>query len=321
VPLEETGETYPYDFGVLELHERRSVTFRFRASGQHQLRVLDHDAEGDFKLDDVPASALLGTLAVPHNLELETVKATAMPGDDIQVTATFIAQRAGACTGKLRIYTNAGNLRTIVIPIRARVESFSLVLVQPSLPPTLDLGGVDIGDTKTATLTVRNDGTRGAWLETASFSDPTVGGQVAVQTGAIGAGQTRAYALSYQPAFVGPLETDAALHFTDGQLPPQHQHDVVFKLVAVGVGAQVRFRPRALHFPPTAVGATSPPHGHAVAGHDRRRSDRHGRDRLSAARAGPARIGIHDLVGQPVPAHARVAGGRRNRSAGAPRHP
>ena len=169
VPLEETGETYPYDFGVLELHERRSVTFHFRASGQHQLRVFGHDAEGDFKLNDVPASALLGTFAVPHNLELETVKATAMPGDEIQVKATFLAQRAGAYHGKLRIYTNAANVGAIVIPVSARVESFSLVLVQPSLPATLDLGGVDIGATKTATLTVRNDGTRGAWLMNASF--------------------------------------------------------------------------------------------------------------------------------------------------------
>ena len=80
-----------------------------------------------------------------------------------------------------------------------------------------------------------------------------------MQTGPIGAGQTRAYTLSYQPAFVGPLETAVALHFTDGQLPPQHQHDVVFKLAAIGVGAQAKLRPRSVEFEPTPVGAVSSP--------------------------------------------------------------
>src|SRR5207245_5970749 len=99
-------------------------------------------------------------------------------------------------------------------------------------------GGVAIEATKTATLTVRNDSTMTAWLTGATFSNPTVGLQIGVETGPVSSGQTRTYTLSYRPSYVGPLETDVILHFTDGVSPSQNAQDIVVKLTALGAGVQ-----------------------------------------------------------------------------------
>ena len=258
VPLTESGETDPYDFGTIRLYERKSVTFHFQASGQHTLRVMGHLTEGHFSLNDVPASSFLGTPAVPHNLEVENVDASALPGEEIKVKATFIAQRPGVHQGKLWIIVNAANLNAIIIPIRARVESFSLVLVQPS-PAVLDLGGVPIDVTKTVSLVIRNDSTTVAWLTGVSFSDPTVTQQIGVETGPVSIGQVRTYTLSYRPSDVGPIETDVVLQFIDGTSPTHNAQDVLLKLTAIGVGAQARLRPRTIDFGEVAVGAESSP--------------------------------------------------------------
>jgi hypothetical protein len=273
VPLDESGETYPYDFGTVQLHDQKSVGFHFANDGQHQLRVLGHDAEGDFRIRARPAATvpsiprlatggvdLVGPTAalprLPENLEVTDEDATAEPGEEIRVRATFRALIPGVHRGKLRIYVNAANLGAIVIPLGARVEAFRLVVAQPS-PATLDLGPVAIGSTAATTLVVRNDGTLAASLDEVSFSNPKVGGQIAVQTGGIAPGGSRAFALEYRPSFVGPLETDVVLHFTDGALPPRHTQKVTVKLSAIGRGAQAELAPTEFDFGQAPVGTES----------------------------------------------------------------
>ena len=87
----------------------------------------------------------------------------------------------------------------------------------------------------------------------------TAGQQIALQTGGVAAGQTCAYALAHQPSAVGPLETEVTLHFTDGQVPPQHRHDVVLKLAGIGIGVQARLHPPSVNFGATAVGTETAP--------------------------------------------------------------
>lgn len=257
VPLDESGETFPYDFGTVQLHDRKSVTFHFANDGQHELKVLGHDATGDFATRTRHGSSHFGTPAVLQNLEVVDVQAVALPNQEIRVSVTFVAQRAGEHHGKLQIFVNAANLGAIVIPIHARVEVFRLVVVQPS-PAVLDLGPVAIESTANATLLVRNDSSTAAWMDQATFSNPSVGTQIAVQTGGIASGQTRIFALEYRPSFVGPLDTDVILHFTDGSTPPQHAYDVTVKLTAIGFGAQAVFAPVEFDFGPAPIGADGP---------------------------------------------------------------
>jgi hypothetical protein len=42
----------------VRLHDQKSVTFHFANDGQHQLRVLGHDAEGDFRIEARPATTV-----------------------------------------------------------------------------------------------------------------------------------------------------------------------------------------------------------------------------------------------------------------------
>ena len=261
VPIDQNGETFPYDFGTVRLHNRKSVTFHFTNTGQHELRVTAHDVEpgGGFELDDVPPSLSFGVPGRPHELELNDVAPVAQPNQEIQVKATFVAEQIGSHQGKLKIYTNAANLNPIVIPLRAWVEAFSLMPVQPSRWGTLDLGEVAIGATQVTTVTVMNDGTLPAELTSFEASNPTVGQQIVVQTGGIGAGQTRTYAVAYTPAVVGRLDTDLVLHFTDGATPPRDAQDVRIQVTGVGFGAQARFAPTVVDFGSVDVGAESSP--------------------------------------------------------------
>lgn len=248
VPLDESGQTYPYDFGTVQLHDQKSVEFHFANNGQHELKVLGHDAGGDFAIQDRPPTAA--------NLEADDVRPIALPSEEIRVRVTFRALRAGEHHGTFKIYINAANLGAIVIPLHARVEAFSLAVVQPS-PAVLDLGAVAIESTAAATLVVRNDSTVAAWLGDVTFSNQDAASQVAVQTGGIGLGATRAYALEYRPSFVGPFATDVVLHFTDGATPPRHTQDVTVKLSAVGRGAQLELAPSEFDFGSAVVGAES----------------------------------------------------------------
>jgi hypothetical protein len=273
VPLDESGETYPYDFGTVQLHDQKTVEFHFANDGHHQLRVLGHDAEGDFRTQARPAATvppiprlatggadLVGPTEalprLPENLEVTDEDATAEPGEEIRVGVTFRALTPGVHRGKLRIYVNATNLGAIVIPLSARVEAFRLAVAQPS-PATLAIGPVAIGSTAATTLVVRNDGTLAASLDGVSFSNPKVGGQIAVQTGGIAPGGSRAFALEYRPSFVGPLDTDVVLHFTDGALPPRHTQKVIVKLSAIGRGAQAQLAPTEFYFGQAPVGTES----------------------------------------------------------------
>lgn len=263
VTLDPNGETDPYDFGTLQLHDRKSVTFHFAAAGQHQLRVLGHDADGGFALKDIPASSLLGTPMIPHNLEVDYVASSAQPGEEIRVRATVVGTRAGVVTGRLRLIVNAANVTSIVIPIRARVESFALEVARPS-PAVIDLGAVAIDDTKTVTFDVRNDSTLVAWLTEAIIADPVVAQEIGVETGPIGIGQTRAYTLTYRPSHVGAIEVDVALRFTDGISPSQHARSVGLKVRATGRGAQAQLAPRTIDFGEVPVGGQSSPRGITV---------------------------------------------------------
>jgi hypothetical protein len=259
VPIDQNGETFPYDFGTVRLHNRKSVTFHFANTGQHELRVTAHDVDpgGGFELDDVPPSLSFGVPGRPHEFELDDVAPVAQPNHEIRVKATFVAERIGSHQGKLKIYTNAANLNPIVIPLHAWVEAFSLVPVQPSRWGTLDLGEVAIGATQATTVTVMNDGTLPAELTSFEVSNPAVGQQIAVQTGGIGAGRTRSYAVEYTPTVVGHLDTDLVLHFTDGATPPRDAQDVRIQVTGVGFGAQVRFTPGVVDFGSVAVGEES----------------------------------------------------------------
>ena len=253
------GDADPYDFGTLNLHERVSVTFHFKNSGGHTLRILGLDATGQFTRYDEPASSILGTVAKPHNLELEQLVSSALTNEEIKVKATFIAERPGQHHGTLTIYTNAPNVPAINIPIRARVEAFSVVVLQPLPPAVLDLGAVELEVTKTLQIIVRNDSTVSAFLTDYTFSNPAVGLQIGVETGGVSAGQIRAYALNYRPSLVGPLSTDVILHFTDGGAPVTRTQDVIVKLTAIGAGVQAELSPAAIDFGPLPIGGESGP--------------------------------------------------------------
>jgi hypothetical protein len=253
------GDADPYDFGTLNLHERVSVTFHFQNAGGHTLHILGLAATGQFTTHDEPASSILGTWAKPHNLELQEVKSSALHNEEIEVKATFIAERPGPHDGTLTIYTDAANVSAINIPIRTRVEAFSVVLVQPVPSLALDLGAVALEETKTAQLILRNDSTVSAWLTSYTFSDPSVGLQIGVETGGISSGQTRAYILSYRPSSVGPLATNVILHFTDGTAPSPKSQAVIVKLSATGVGVQAEFSPSTIDFGSVPIGGESSP--------------------------------------------------------------
>jgi hypothetical protein len=253
------GDADPYDFGTLNLHERVTVTFHFKNSGGHTLRILGLNATGQFTTDDEPASSILGTLAKPHNLELAQLVSSAFTNEEIKVKATFIAERPGQHRGVLTIYTNAPNVPAINIPIRARVEAFSVVVLQPLPPAVLDLGAVELEVTKTVQIIVRNDSTVSAFLTDYTFSNPAVGLQIGVDTGGVSAGQMRAYALNYRPSLVGPLSGDVILHFTDGVAPVTRAQDVIVTFTAIGAGVQAELSPAAIDFGPLPIGAESGP--------------------------------------------------------------
>lgn len=253
------GDADPYDFGTVKLHELVSVTFHFKNAGGHTLHILGLDRSGQFTTQDEPASSILGTPAKPHNLELQAVQSSAPPNEEIKVKATFIAERAGPHAGILTIYTNAANAAAINIPVRAHVEAFSVILVQPVPSSVLDLGAVALGDTKTAQLILRNDSSVSALLTSYTFSDPEVGLQIEVETGAVPIGQTRAYLLSYRPSSVGLLTTDVTLHFTDGIAPFPKAQDVTVRLSATGVGVQAELSPAAIDFGFAPIGGESSP--------------------------------------------------------------
>jgi hypothetical protein len=303
VPLDESGATFPYDFGTVQLHDRKSVEFHFANDGEHTLRVLGHDADGDFRTQapapvsqiavlspgDFAAAAFPGDATgvssgrppsgPAQNLEVVDVRPTALPNEEIRVRVTFSALRPGVHQGMLKIYVNAANLDAILIPIRASVEAFDLAIVQPP-QAVLDLGAVAIGSEANATVLVRNDSTIAAWLGDVSFTDPrpptivdldpgpfggvelqtpwdenAVRSQIAVQTGSIGSGQTRTFALSYRPSFVGFLDANLVLHFTDGATPPLRKRDLTVRLRGIGRGAQAELSPREFDFGQAPAGA------------------------------------------------------------------
>jgi hypothetical protein len=96
-----------------------------------------------------------------------------------------------------------------------------------------------------------------AELDHVTFSNPSAASQVAVQTGGIASGQTRAFSLEYRPAFVGPFDTDVLLHFTDGAIPPRHAQTLTAHLSAIGRGAQAELSPEEFDFGSAPVGADS----------------------------------------------------------------
>lgn len=231
--LSDSQSSESYDFGTLQLHVRKSETFHFRNEGSSSLQIRGLIASGDFHTEDVPPSPLLGTPGRPHNFELTEVHTTALPGEEIEVIATFIAERPGPHLGTLTIETNDSGLPGgIKIGLHALVDVFNLALVEPLPPAGLDLGVVGIGEYKIVQLVLRNDSTSNAYLESYTFSDPAVELQIGVETGSISKGQTRAYTLTYQPESLVPLATNLTLHFTDGIAPSRHSQDVVVKVTA-----------------------------------------------------------------------------------------
>jgi hypothetical protein len=249
-----TSQPDPYDFGTLGLHEERSVTFRFPNVGGDTLEIIQGlTADGDFRTHATPSGS-------PPNLVLETVIASARSGDEIEVKATFTAVAAGPHAGTLTIPTNAHEPAggAIRIPISAQVAALDVVLVQPAPGSVLDLGSIDVGDTRVSSITVRNAGTMNATLVSSTISSPGVP-QIEVGTGPIAKGQTQAYNVACSPSETGPLTADVTLHFTDGSGPSRYSQDVVLKVTAIGVGARAELTPALVEFGTLAVGAESAP--------------------------------------------------------------
>jgi len=256
-----TGEAYPYDFGTCRLHDRKTVTFHFPNTGQGTLRVLSLTVDQDFRDQDVPASSFLGTPGRPHNIELTVAQAAALHGEEIRVTATFVAEESGVHTGSLTIGTNAGNIptRAIKIPLHAMVEAVDVEVVQPASGAPLDLGPVGVGDYRLGTLVVRNAGTMAMTLDSFSLSNADLVPQLNVELGAVGVGQVRAYTVTLVPTMVGALTTDLTLHFTDGISPSRVSQDVTLGVTATGLGAQAGLSPPELDFGSAVIGTTAPP--------------------------------------------------------------
>lgn len=253
---EQTGETYPYDFGTCSLHTRKSVTFHFANTGQGTLRISSVNADGSFRAEDVPASAFLGTPGTPRNLDLTVTRAEALRGEEIEVFATFVAQESGRHTGFLTIFTNAGNVATrqIKIPIRAMVEAVDVRVLQPAPNTPLDLGSGGIGEYRFGTLVVRNSGTVAMLLDSFTVASAAAIPQLNVERGPLAVGQLRTYMVTYVPTQVGRLSTDLTLHFTDGISPSRVSQDVVVRVTGVGVGAQAGFSPATMDFGEAVIG-------------------------------------------------------------------
>lgn len=257
--LSDRQDAEPYDFGTAQLGARKSVTLHFRNTGTAPQQIRGLMLDGDFRRVDIPASPTDGTPAWPHNIELQVTRSSALPGEEIEVIATFIAQRGGPHLGVLTIETDATDLLgPIKVRLHATVEVFAVTLVDP-LPPGLDLGAVGIEDTLSGQVVIRNDGTVNATLESFTFSNPAIAQQVGIETGSLRVGETRTYAVNYRPDTVGHVTSDVILHFTDGVLPSQHAQDVIVQFAATGIGMQAELSPSVIDFGSVPVGAEGTP--------------------------------------------------------------
>jgi FAD binding domain/Abnormal spindle-like microcephaly-assoc'd, ASPM-SPD-2-Hydin len=232
--------------GSVALHQQKSASLRFRNEGGRTLRVEGFDATGDFDLQ--------------RNLLLEAVTPTARNGYEIEVKVTYAAEIPGPHNGTLTIKTNArepanGN---ITIPITAQVEHFAVMVLEPARGASLELGSIEVGRTATASITVRNDSTMDAVLDSFSFSSPAAATQIAVETGPIGKGKTRTYSVAYTPDASGPLTSDLTLVFTDGGATPRHSQAARVQVSGVGLGARAELTPAAVDFGDILVGRESP---------------------------------------------------------------
>jgi hypothetical protein len=186
-------------------------------------------------------------------------------GDVFELPLTFIPSEPGTHTGTLTIVTYADapdSIRVIRIALHAVVDAFAVSLVDPAPPAPLDLGPVNVGDTRTVGIVVSADGTVGASLDGYVASDPAGTAQLAIATNSVGgvaAGQTKTYWVSYTPSVAGPMSTALTLTFVGGGPFTAYTQDVVLPVIGSGVGAQAELSPAALDFGTLTVNAHSAP--------------------------------------------------------------
>jgi hypothetical protein len=250
----------PYGFDTLRLHDRRSVVFHFRNAGPGTMRMVAPSVDGDFRT--APSAA--GAQVRPRNLELEPLRATALPGEEIELRVTFLAESPGPHEGTLTILAAAANvpdgLKVLKIRLRAQVEAFAVSIVQPQPPAVLDLGSVALGDYKTAQITVHSDSTMDAWLDSYELSEPTAMPQISVVTSGVGPvprGGTRSFSVVFEPNAVGEIASNLTLTFSSLTAPPGYSQQLVLRVVGIGVGVQAELSPATVEFGTVALGLES----------------------------------------------------------------
>jgi hypothetical protein len=218
------------DFGLVPLEGagRKTVIISNRGSGPVTIGglTLSADLAGELSVDGLPARIAAQ--------------------DEATIDLVFEPRARGTRMGTLAISLSGATTQTLEIAIRAAIESSSLTVV----PDRVDLGRVQIGATKTATVLLENRGDRDETIVAASF-DPGSSPAFSVALGAvrrIPPGRSAIVSVRYQPT--APGREEARIIFSDGASRARAS----LPLAAEAIASSIAIEPRLVDFHAVPIG-------------------------------------------------------------------